>query len=397
MKKYIRSERANLFEPNVYISMIVKLSGDLQSEEIEQAVQKAYEANEATMSKIVLEENGDVYYEKMGSSGCKFIIDSCPWKKLLHQSEKRPFALNEGELVRTFFTKEKDQLVLFIHAHHLVGDGQSVLILLNDIVNSMNKQSLTYKPMLSIGRNFLEKRAKLTAGTKLYIKRLNQKWKKNARVFTWDDYYAIHRKYWNEYVSEIEWKTYDIKELKAGCPKGITINSYIITKLLRAHPECEVVGIPVSVREDKGMSNQTSGVAIKYKYNCKRTFEVNANRVHKVIYKKLKNRHMKYFILLFMERLCPSLIDAVLLQSHGCCQNKLTEKMAKVMGYTGDGGRDIGVTNLNKISIQNLYERFVVEDIMFVPPKVSYAKKVVGISTYADTLTLCNHKMVREA
>lgn len=73
------------------------------------------------------------------------------------------------------------------------------------------------------------------------------------------------------------------------------------------------------------------------------------------------------------------------------------EKMAKVMGYTGDGGRDIGVTNLNKISIQNLYKRFVVEDIMFVPPKVSYAKKVVGISTYADTLTLCNHKMVREA
>ena len=53
MKKYIRSERANLFEPNVYISMIVKLSGNLQSEEIEQAVYKAYEANETTMSKIV--------------------------------------------------------------------------------------------------------------------------------------------------------------------------------------------------------------------------------------------------------------------------------------------------------------------------------------------------------
>ena len=123
MKKYIRSERANLFEPNVYISMIVKLSGNLQSEEIEQAVYKAYEANEATTSKIVLEENGDAYYEKMGSSGCKFIKDSCSWKELLYQSEKRPFALNEGELVRTFLTKENEQLILLIHAHHLVGDG----------------------------------------------------------------------------------------------------------------------------------------------------------------------------------------------------------------------------------------------------------------------------------
>ncbi len=102
---------------------------------------------------------------------------------------------------------------------------------------------------------------------------------------------------------------------------------------------------------------------------------------------------MKYFILLFMEQLCPSLIDAVLLQSHGCYQNKLTEKMAKVMGYIGDGGRDLGVTNLNIIDIQNVYARFVIEEIMFVPPKISYAQKVIGISTYADKLTVCYHKI----
>lgn len=108
MKKYIRSERANLFEPNVYIGMIVKLSSDLQSEEIERAVYKAYEANEATMSKIVLEENGNAYYEKTESSGCKFFMNTYPWEELFCQSEKRPFALNEGELVRTFLTKENE-------------------------------------------------------------------------------------------------------------------------------------------------------------------------------------------------------------------------------------------------------------------------------------------------
>lgn len=391
MKKYIRSERTNLFEPNDYISMIVKLSGDLLSEEIEQAVYNAYEANEATMSKIVLEENGDAFYEKMESSGCKFFTDSRSWKELLYQSEKRPFALNEGELVRIFLTKEDEQLILFIHVHHLVGDGQSVLILLNDIVNSLNKQSLTYKTMLSVERNFLEKRAKLDTGIKLYIKWLNLKWKKNGRVFTWDDYDRVHKKYWADHVSEIEWKTYNIEELTAKCPKGITINSYMITELLREHPECEEVGIPVSIREDKGMSNQTSGIAVKYKYNCKMAFDVNANMIHKAIYKKLNNRDMKYFVLLFMERLCPSLVDAVLLQSHGCYQNKLTEKLAKVMGYIGDGGRDLGVTNLSKIDIPSVHESFVIKDIMFVPPKVTYAKKVIGISTYADKLSVCYH------
>ena len=154
MKKYIRSERANLFEPNVYIGMIVKLSGDLSTKEIEQAVYKAYQANKAAISKIVLEPGGDAYYEKIEKSGCKFITDTRPWKELLCQSERTPFALNKGELVRIFLTKEHSRTILFIHAHHLVGDGKSVLILLNDIINSLNNQQLTYKPMLSVDRVF---------------------------------------------------------------------------------------------------------------------------------------------------------------------------------------------------------------------------------------------------
>ncbi len=393
MKKYIRSERANLFEPNVYIGLIVKLSGDIESKEIEQAVYAAYQANEATMCKVVLEDNGCAYYEKMERSGCKFYADVHPWKELLCQSEKSPFALKEGELVRIFLTKESNQLVLLIHAHHLVGDGQSVLILLKDIVSRLNSEPITYKPMLSIDRNFLEKRAGLPIVAKLFINRINQKWKKNKKCFNWDDYDAIHEKYWRKYVSEIEWKTYHMKELRVRCPKSITMNSFMITELLRECPECEVVGIPVSIREDVGMSNQTSGIAIKCQYKFQKTLEANADRIHKTIYRKLKNKHKKYFILLFMERLCPSLIDAVLLQSHGCFQHKLTERLAKIMGYMGDGGRDLGITNLNKIDIPNRCDKLIVEDILFIPPKVSYTKNVIGISTYNHRLTVCYHKM----
>lgn len=193
MKKYIRSERANLFEPNVYIGIIIKMSGDLSTKEIEQAVYKAYEANEATMSKIVLEPDGNAYYDRMKRSGCKFITDTHPWNELLYQSEKTPFALNKGELVRIFLTKECGQTILFIHAHHLVGDGKSVLILLEDIIDALNNQHLTYKPLISVNRAFLEQRAKLPTMTKLYIKSVNKKWKKQVISFTWDDYYSIHK------------------------------------------------------------------------------------------------------------------------------------------------------------------------------------------------------------
>lgn len=392
MKKYIRSERANLFEPNVYISMIVKLSGEISKEEIQHAVEKAYEANEATMSRIVLEDNGDAYYEKMESSGCKFFVDNRPWQELLNRSEKNPFAINEGELIRTFLTKEDRYIVLFIHAHHLVGDGKSILILINDIANCLAGKQLTYKPMVLMESNFLKKKAKLMLAIRLALKRGNRKWRKIGRNFTWDDYYAVHKKYWEDHSSEIDVKTYDINKLKLQCKNDVTLNSYMIAKLLSEHPECKVVGIPVSIREeDRGMSNQTSGIAIKYRYNQNVTFEVNLDKIHKIIYKKINNKNMKYFILLFMEQLCPSLIDAILLQTHGCYQNKLSEKMARIMGYIGDGGRDLGVTNLNRIDIPKESSNYEIEDIVFIPPKVSYAKNVVGISTYKDLLTVSYH------
>lgn len=392
MKKYIRSERANLFEPNVYISMIIKISGNVSKEDIQHAVERAYKANEATMSKIVLEDNGDAYYEKMEVSGCKFFDDYRSWRELLNRSEKNPFAINEGELVRTFLTEEDRQIILFIHAHHLVGDGKSILILINDIVNCLAGKQLTYKPMLLADRNFLKKRAGLMLGIKMALKKVNRKWKKTGRNFSWDDYYAVHKKYWAEHSSKIDVKTYDIRKLKSQCKNGVTINSYMIAALLREHPECKVVGIPVSIREkDKGMSNQTSGIAIKYRYNQKAPFEDNLCKIHKAIYSKIENRNIKYFILLFMEQLCPSLIDAVLLQTHGCYQNKLSEKMARIMGYTGNGGRDLGVTNLNRIDISSQYLNCEIEEIIFVPPKVSYSKNVIGISTYKDLLTVCYH------
>ncbi len=393
MKKYIRSERTNLFEPNVYISMVVKLSGHLSKITLERAVYNAYKANEATMCKIVLENNGDAYYERLESSGCKFIPDTRHWRELLYESERRPFELKDGELIRTFVTEENNQTVLFIHAHHLVGDGKSILIFIRDIMNSLCDIPLVYKPMLSVNRNFLESKGKLTAGIKLYINLINSKWSKKGQCFTWNDYYHIHENYWKNHCSEIIVKTYDINILKKECPKDITINSYLIAKLLCDNYECKSVGIPVSIREDHGMSNQTSGIVIKYEFDRLKSLEENAKMIHRKIYKIINNVNSKYFILLFMEKLNPSLIDAVLLQSHGCYESRFMKRIAKILGYIGNKSRDLGVTNINRICIQNQSQEIVINDILFVPPKVSYAKEIVGISTYANTLTVSYHKI----
>lgn len=397
MKKYIRTERANLFEPNVYISMVVKISGMVSKEAVREAVEKAYEANEATMSRIVMEDGGDAYYEKMESSGCKFFFDSRSFITIIKESEKNPFAIQKGELVRTYLTIENQEMVLLIHAHHLVGDGKSILILVKDVMDGLSGKQPEYKPMFLIDQRFLRKKAKLRLGIRLALKNVNRKWEKVGKAFTWEDYYDVHKRYWESHSSEIEVKTYSANELKKNCKNGATLNSYLITDFLRKTTESKVVGIPVNIREDdNGMSNQTSGISIKCQYQTDKSFEENLSIIHKEIYKMIRNVNMKYFILLFMGQLNPSLVDSILLQTHGCYQNKLSKKMAGIMGYIGKEGRDLGVTNLTRINIPNDYGSFRIEDILFIPPKVSYTRNVVGVCTYGDNLTVCHHKMKRQ-
>lgn len=397
MKKYIRTERANLFEPNVYISMVVKISGMVSKEAVREAVEKAYEANEATMSRIVMEDGGDAYYEKMESSGCKFFFDSRSFITIIKESEKNPFAIQKGELVRTYLTIENQEMVLLIHAHHLVGDGKSILILVKDVMDGLSGKQPEYKPMFLIDQRFLRKKAKLRLGIRLVLKKVNRKWEKVGKAFTWEDYYDVHKRYWESHSSEIEVKTYSANELKKNCKNGATLNSYLITDFLRKTTESKVVGIPVNIREeDNGMSNQTSGISIKCQCQTDKSFEENLSIIHKEIYKMIRNVNMKYFILLFMGQLSPSLVDSILLQTHGCYQNKLSKKMAGIMGYIGKEGRDLGVTNLTRINIPNDYGSFRIEDILFIPPKVSYTRNVVGVCTYGDNLTVCHHKMKRQ-
>lgn len=395
LKKYISSERANLFEPNVYIAMIVKISGCIPEAEAEQVVKNAYRANESTMSKIVLDEDGSAWYEKMEDSGCRFFHEKDSWENILQKSEKRPFDLKEGELVRIFMTEEGSQTILLVHAHHLAGDGKAMVILINDIVNSLDGGKLIYKPMILIDRQFLEKRAKLMLPIKLAIKNLNRKWLKHGRSFSWEDYDRIHKKYWETYSSRIEIETCKVEEVKKHCADGVTINSCIITGLLKAHPECKTAGIPVSVREDNnGMSNQTSGITIKYQYRPQKSFAENQRKVHRKIRRKIKNKNAKYFVLLCMTLLPPTLLDGVLMHTYGCCQNKLAKRLSLIMGYTGSGGSDLGVTNLNQIDIPANHNNFHIENILFIPPKVSYSKSVTGIASYGERLTICHHNMI---
>lgn len=205
----------------------------------------------------------------------------------------------------------------------------------------------------------------------------------------------MHHKYWGTVSSNIHYKTLSAEEtqkiIEHAKQIGCSVNSYIVTLFLQKYSNLSKVGIPVSIRQDKNeaMSNLTSGIYINYKYDVKKTFAQNAMQVHQRITSKLKRN--KVFVLQFLARMPMTLIDAVLLHTYGSCGERLAEETAKVMGYSGKNAKDIGISNLTVIDIPTSYGNYKINNIIFVPPAVSYSHNIFGVSTVNERMTISYH------
>lgn len=392
----IVTERPNLFEPNVYITVCAEIAGKVCPYKLSAAMKQAFEANEATMSKIVL-ENGLAYYEKMSVSNCKIEIknENKNWIELVNQNEKIPFAIDKGELVRVFIIPSEDKTQIVIMAHHLVGDGKSIIYFIKDIMNALSGIPLIYKPLTLLERGLPQKGLPVIA--KLYAHYCNHKW--DNRFWGWQDYYDMHNKYWGTVSSDIQYKTLSAEEtqkiIESAKQIGCSVNSYIVTMFLQKYPKLCKVGIPVSIRQGKNeaMSNLTSGIYINYKYDTQKTFDQNAMQVHKRIIRILKR--YKILALQFITWLPMTLMDAVLLNTYNFCCYGLAEKTAKIFGYTEKTKIDLGISNLTVLDIPVSYGKYKIENIIFVPPAVSYSNNIIGVSTINGKMTISYHNITK--
>ena len=146
-KKFIYTEREDLFAPNIYIHFYVKVTGNPKTDDLVRAVKAAFCANESTMSKIVLEEDSSACYERMEESGCRVFVSEKDWKTIVIENEKQAFRIYEGEMMRVFVISSHQETGLLIMAHHLTGDGKSIAYFLEDTMRALAGEKLVFKPM----------------------------------------------------------------------------------------------------------------------------------------------------------------------------------------------------------------------------------------------------------
>ncbi len=398
MKNYIYSERADLFEPNIYIEFLVQITGNPSTDQLICAVKKAFLANEATMSKIVLEK-GNACYERMEESGCKVTVTADDWKTIIRSNEKIPFAIDKGEMMRVFIISSEEETSLFIMAHHLVGDGKSITYFIEDVMKALSGEDLVEKALYLITKDSFPPKSALPFFYKMHANSFNRKWKKTGHEFSWEDYYHTHNVYWKERSSVIVYEHFSkdmVDQIRAHAKAiGVSMNSFLATAFLEANRNQHTIGMAVDARIDgnRCMSNQATGISVDLTFSDNISFDENARRLHRKIYKKLNRPVMKYFILQYMPLFIPTLVDSLLVHTYGLYQNKTTQKLARVLGYTKGKTRDLGITNLAKLDIPNVYGPYGIRNMLFIPPVVSYARHIIGVATMEDGMTVTYHYM----
>lgn len=402
--KEVLTERPNLFEPNDLISIRLLLSGNVPADRIKEAMERTYESNEVTLSKLVFSKDGRVFYERMKKSGCHVFLCKTDWRLILKENERKPFDLLKGEFLRSFIIEKENETELLIMAHHLSGDGNAMICFIEEFLEILIGKQPGFQPLCLINREMASRQKKLSFVIRNYLHICNRKWNSIAGrlapngAFSSEEYQKVYEKYWEQNQSVVLEHSFTKEEtdhiLKNAKETGVTVNSFLVTAFAQSGHNIKRIGIPVSVREEgnRSMANYTGGIEIFFHYDTRKTFQENALILHKRIQRK---KNSKWRVLCFLTELPPVMFDAMLLARHGVIEKEpFLGKMAETLNYAENKTRDLGVTNLMQLPFQSEYGDVRLVDFTFLPPKVTYSKNVIGVSTFMGRLKVTCHAMM---
>ncbi len=394
MKYKIDTERVDLFDVSIVITMCVKIKPMPSFEALETAFEKACKLNEVLNSKVVIEADGEAFYVDNGKNSNSICKTEKGLTELIYENEKKRFRIEDGEFMRSFVSP--DGLIFIMH--HLGGDGKSLVYFIETFMNCLAGIDCGYRPFKNLALEDLPKDSGIPFAFRLLCDLWNKKWKKDKKVFNFPDMDEAYERFWESHGTHVEIREYMKGELDQllGRAKAahVSLTSLLVCDMLKNFDGKADVGFAVDGRQDGNrlMGNQATGISITYRYDRKKTFDRNAAAIHKLMQKKLSDNRYRFFVLHFMGRLDPTLKDALNLEHAGCFSSKISSKIADYLGY-GEKVKDISITNLTRVDIPTKYGEYAIEQMAFVPPVVSYAKNVIGIVTVGDRMTVVDHRV----
>ena len=410
MKIGIETERIDLFDVSINIAMRIHISGNVDEGSLRSAFDKAVSSHEILNTHVVLEEDGKAFYMKddsfSGDSNFRnnmITFEENDWMYIIRREEKVRMRVEDGQYLKAFVYEMNSEgcSILFL-MHHLGGDGKSLTYFIETFMKCLAGEEVELCEMRTIpAGDMSDETLKDKVGPLMLLaKHYNKKWvaDEKKRVFTFEDLdeaYDVYWKYRKSIVKEYVIKPEMVSKILTRCREwGIGFTAYITTAFMRRFGRRLEIGYAVDAREDgnRSMGNQATGISVKHAYNYNKSFSWNAKKVQKLMDNKLEDDGARNFVLYFRAIFDPTLDDAINLEHAGSFSSKTSKKIGNMLGY-GKKCNDLSITNLTKLDIPDTYGNYTLDYFSFIPPVISYARNVIGISTLGDCTVMTVHRI----
>lgn len=336
--------------------------------------------------------------------------------------------MEQGPLIRFILLHSTDISDLIIFCQHTICDGMSLAYLARDIITYLGdstKKVELLPPAPMVNEDNVPSDIKPSFVMRVFGKTINKKWEKNEVIFNYDDFYALHDVFWENYTYKAhlyELSKENTKALIMACRKNdVTVNTALMIAFAIAqnqlNPESpkylQNISFAVNLRDllNNPAGEQfgffAGGMQLKFKYSDQNNFWKVAKKIHLEATPD-KARKQALVSTLNAFALNSTLYEAQIFAAFGSLILSTSESYDKIQAFLSDKKNIVNkmvkkklskgfamaqiMTNLGKTGFPEKYGDLILKNLILMPSCSPYTELVLGVVTHGGTLSITlNH------
>lgn len=303
------------------------------------------------------------------------------WLDVANDSQRDPFDMECGELVRFFILEGEGRTQLVICLHRIVGDASCLLSIARGVLAELNQPGSLGDPLGYHAPEPLPK-VKIPMMTRTMGKMMNKRWTQTGKAMRREDYVLLLDAYW-ERPSGIEAHVFTAettaKLAELAREKNAGLGALVSAALILSQQESGEAGYARAMRPDSRADDMGD-----YERNATFRFDLAnvlplfdcAGQIADTAAAKFADAEERTQTLAFMETLEPTIIDAAYYAAFGGYPDLMAAQARDMFGI--NGSREFNLTDLGSADGAS-DGRWHAENVRFLPQLNPTAKMSVGM------------------
>lgn len=380
-------ERLYYFDPFSNIVLSCRLNRKVEAEELTKDLQSGLLSVPVLAQGISLGEQGQLVYEKLGYCANLHNISSSDQtdEEILWELMSHAFDLPKGESIKIVYKPTEEGYVLYLCMHHLIGDANSLLLLLRqmlcgaptDIPESASPESEDVE---------LDPQSR-------YLLAAIEKQCVQGKPYSLQDYLSMHERSFarsKPEISKICVQEQELLAMKKHCKEqGISLTAYMVSELAN-NRDLDLICLPVDTRSCPGSFGNFVG-----RIDIDRRFLRNRDNIPQAIQSRirqaLEDRDAQARSQQLLSRIPPQFYDDVIFDRYGDRPKPSVRSTAKLLGYK-DPRPTAFLSNLKEVQFQ----AEGITELCFYPPHPAERYATIGVVTYNNQMVITVQKFRKD-